>query len=362
MSSPQRSTSSIASDGFPFLELPLDIVVMIFYDFLRPAAAAALSLTCKDLASIFRGKPSNILREIDRKEFLLLLEKELTPQRPTYYCHWCARLHYFDLAREHSALYSHGELCLYKDCRRSCVQFTGLIFPLHHFRLILNQYQYGAPDTRFVQKLLNPSQPVKSPWRWIQKWSAKVISGQLFLSATHKFRFKGTEEGFRQTLDKNEYRICRHVSPRKQFQGDEEYFDEYDKKSDATPGERPRLSISRLLASDCVINSFRMEGEARIPSDYRRLRLCTEVPGSCVFCATDYTTTLQKRVVEGPRMRRRPWVLTIVAYYLVGDCDSPLDRKWEVFCGARFSFPEPCRKAIFDSVPGDVKERWESAA
>ncbi len=76
----------------------------------------------------------------------------------------------------------------------------------------MNRHFYGAPhglalstfDTTCWLGLHEP--------RWAQKWSARVIDDELFLSATHTLRFDGTEENFRAVLDEREHIICAHVN------------------------------------------------------------------------------------------------------------------------------------------------------
>ncbi|KAI0842555.1 hypothetical protein F5Y06DRAFT_284680 [Hypoxylon sp. FL0890] len=360
----QGSIPSNGSEVFAFLELPLDLVLTISMDFLEPASALALSLACKDLSNVLLARSLRRMKRDDRKDFLLLLEKDMNRQRPTYYCDDCVRLHYFNPARDRPGIHLYGDGRLYRDCRRNCVHLpgTGFSFPYHHARLITNQYLYGTPDPSFLANFLIPRGRLQHPPRWTQTWSAKVISGELFLSATHTFCFGGTEEKFRDILDENEYRICKHIGTRKTFTGVWAHWQLFQKTWGLLPRDTPR-NFCPPWDPRRVINSFRLEGTTRIPSGSRRLKPCQAEPGSCDFCATDYTTTLQRRFVEGTQFRRREWVLTIVTYHLLGDCRSPSGDKWEAFKGNWFScFAEPGREEVFGSVPGDVKERWESAA
>lgn len=92
------------------------------------------------------------------------------------------------------------------------------------------------------------------------------------------------------------------------------------------------------------------------------MRECREVLGSRIFCATDYTTTLEKTIIRKRRgLEQERWVLTIKTYHELGSCRSPSDPKWEAFRHQVSTDSEPGREAL-DPLPGEVRAKWEAAA
>lgn len=379
------------------MQLPVDLVLLISDSFLDPISALALSLTCKDLFNILFVKPLPRLENSDQEAFLLLLEKDVSRQRPRYYCHACVRLHSFDPTREGPTTSDYGRALEYNDCRRrrACLDGSEFTIGYHHARLIMNQHFYGAPrglalsafdityrPGDYPQQGLALSTfdinhwPGDYPPRWGQQWSARIIDDELFLSATHTLRFDGTEGDFRGMLDQRKYNICAHVGTKK-------HVDRRSREhAEKCHGYRQHLYDSRNqmlqrrgdahLASPLwfnppwspsrTINSFRREGSASCLPQHRFLRQCRDLLGSCIFCATDYTTTLSRGNVvgEGPKGGREEWILTIVTYHELGSCRSPSDPKWEAFARGVMNDAEPRREAL-GSLPGGVKKKWEES-
>ncbi|OTA89204.1 hypothetical protein M434DRAFT_14694 [Hypoxylon sp. CO27-5] len=369
----QSSQPSTEADVPPLLNLPLELVFMISEKFLDPASALALSLTCKDLKAAIFAKSRRRSKHNDWRVFLPLLEKDVSRCRPTYYCDDCVCLHYYDPAQDNPAMHSHLHIFRYGDCRRNSLYLPGtnFVFGYHHARLLMNQYLYGAPHDWFNNKFGSSKHHGQHSPRWTQKWASKVIAGELFLSATHTVSFIGDGNDFRHILDYNDYNICRHVGTRKSFEnsyhrgeGSDGLLMYWQRFGDIgnTILVSDRSAFSPPWAPIRVIDSFRIEDRFFVPPAHRAMRVCTDVPGSCGFCATDYATTLEKRVIGGGRPVRQEWTLTITAYHYLGDCRSPYDRKWAAFRGFGWScFSPRDRVKVFRSFPGDVRERWESA-
>ncbi|KAI0144120.1 hypothetical protein F4776DRAFT_610776 [Hypoxylon sp. NC0597] len=368
----QAQLPSTGADIPHLLKLPLELIFMISEEFLEPASALALSLTCKGLSAAIFPKSRRRLGDDDRREFLRLLEKDVSRQRPTHYCDDCVCLHYFDPTRDDPTIHPQFHMFQYSDCRRNSLHLPGtsFVFGYHHARLLTNQYLYGAPHAWFASKFGIPTQHGPHSPHWTQTWSANVINGELFLSATHTVRFVGNEDDFRRSLDENDYNICRHVGTRKSFRdlsnpGEDNdslflYWQRFGNLVN-TIHITNSASFTPAWSSRRVINAFRLERGASIPIGHRFLRLCKDVRGSCSFCATDYTTTLEKGFVGGFGPLRHEWTLTIVTYHQLGDCRSPYDARWAAFRGYGWNcFSSRDREKIFGSLPGDVKAKWES--
>ncbi|KAH9987485.1 hypothetical protein F4779DRAFT_284947 [Xylariaceae sp. FL0662B] len=354
-----------------FMELPLDIILLIYDSFLDPASRAALALTCKDMFSAFSSK--SLLPRLDApdlEELLLLLERDLSGTQTRYYCHECVELHSFDLTREGpTANYHHGSLEP-GDCRLNRLYLSGSAFSIGyaHVRVVMNRHFYGAPRGLAGNTLDNVNCSGYEPPYWFQKWSARIIDDELFLSATHTLRFRGAERDFRDILDQREYQICAHTVTRKDDSigqherpdmRQQQLHEHQDRPVQITgdiPVDRgwfPPWTISR------TVNAFRSEGSTSPAPRSKRLRQCRDILDSCIFCATDYVTTLEKRKVGHWWKRGRDeWTLTIVTYHQLGSCRSPSDPKWVAFTTDFWCNPKPDRET-FGLLPGDVKKKWE---
>ncbi len=93
---------------------------------------------------------------------------------------------------------------------------------------------------------------------------------------------------------------------------------------------------------------------------------CRGVFGSCTLCLTEPCTTVEKKrapwsVLSRIGGRIRPgstgWIITIVAYYRLGSCRSPLDWKWRAITG--FTTPNLGNERDYDRYPpGSVMNKW----
>jgi hypothetical protein len=288
-----------------FLHLPIDLVLLISDSFLDPVSVRTLSLTCKDLSNVIGTNSLPVLEDVDRKAFLLLLEKDPTIGRPLYYCHCCVRLHY--VGRTFQDL----NMCGYVrpvHCRAADLRLggTGPYIRYTHARLVMNQHFYGAPCglplSTFNKTYCFTN---KQLLRWEQVWSARVIDDKLFLSA---IRFEGTRAALCVLLHQQEYRICRHL-------------------------KATELSLACPHSSDS-----------------KGLRQCCDRVGACDLCTTDYTTTVEKKMEYG----REEWIVSINAFHDLGSCRSPSDPKWVAFHWRW----DPSRWKL-GLLPGEVRNKWQ---
>ncbi|KAI1765275.1 hypothetical protein GGR53DRAFT_266792 [Hypoxylon sp. FL1150] len=310
---------------FNFMNLPLDLIVRISYDFLDPVTTVALSLACKDLRCLLLPiiPPKIIFTEL--RELLLLLENDATSQRPIYFCHQCIRLHPFDpvgegpTCRRASSFGFRWDLWPYvdhffqmRDCRMDAVQVDGSNFAIRyrHVRLVMNQHFRGAgaglPPSAFEVAY----RPAWDGGSWASSWSARVIDDEFHLSATHTLDFTGSRARLRAFLNVTRCTICAHVKPKPCWIG----------FCDAVGFVAPCYNV------------------------FHR---------SCRSCATDYTVTIRRCAPE-----RR--VITIVTYHNLGSCRLPEDPKWITFRGGSLFAMEtgPLRDTLH-SLPGSVRKKWE---
>ncbi|KAK0722189.1 hypothetical protein B0T26DRAFT_811045 [Lasiosphaeria miniovina] len=149
-----------------FLELPVDIVLYLYLEHLARA-------------------------------FLLLLEKDLGHHQ--YYCHTCSVLDRFP-----------------NDCRRNCTYFWGSCFTVgyHHVRFAMNRHFLGPPNGLPLHQLRAKNTSI-TPLRWREKWSARILEDELFLSVTRPVY--GNDQELRDAIDKGRYSICGHVDMAMRF-------------------------------------------------------------------------------------------------------------------------------------------------
>ncbi|KAI6093482.1 hypothetical protein F4821DRAFT_274094 [Hypoxylon rubiginosum] len=332
---PPLSVRNNSVRTFNFRKLPTELIDLIFEDFLDPVTATALSLTCKDLRNGHYRVPQR-LNLLDRRLLLLLLENDSTSQRPVYFCHHCVGLHSFDPVREGP---THPSLPHFKfgpddwplapygrlnDCCQDIVRVDGnnFVIEYRHVRLIMNQHFYGGAGLP-LSTFNVTCRPEYDDGRWSQKWSARIIDDELFLSATHTLNYRGSKGDFREIVNRSECNICAHVKLNELwtiFGGDVS-------GAEGTPARSwPRRNF---------------------------LEPCGNVHHVCISCATDFTITVEERS-EPER-----WVLTIVTYHQLGSCRYPNDPRWVAFRGGRrfHSVPTPLRDT-FGIMPGSVREKW----
>ncbi|KAI0130724.1 hypothetical protein F4814DRAFT_456747 [Daldinia grandis] len=350
------------NSGSAFMQLPLDIIYLIYNSFLDPISTLSLTLTCTDMFAVISVKSLPKLEQPILIEFLLLLEKDASSPRPNYFCDACTRLHYLD-ACEKETMFSYSHIINSKNRCSNNLWLSGNDFAIgyHHIRLAMNRHYYGAPR----------GLPLSS-----RKWSARAIDGELFLSATHKIRFLGTEGDFQNFLDQKGYQICAHTWTVKRGVGlmdkDEEseerlhtcflkLRESYNRMTRVRGGisEIQRYWYNPTWSSSRTINSFRSDESTTPMLQSRHLRECWDVPGWCIFCATDYTTTLEKRNVgRWWERRQEEWTLTIVTYHQLGSGRTSAEPKWRVFRKKVSSYSEPLREE-FGSLPRSVKKAWD---
>jgi hypothetical protein len=321
------------------LQLPVDIVLYLCREHLPPAAAAALSLTCRDLfALVFPGaRPGLATNASERQDLLLLLESDLA--HGWWYCHCCSWL------RRVSTL---GPSARGRDCTAGfrCDDyhhnrrwFAGSSYSIDYqsARLAMNRHFFGPPkglpldrfDLEAGAYTAILHEKVHLPWR--DKWSARILQDELFLSATRTASGAGwTDDALRAALEDEWRDICGHV------------------RTSSDPNFLAVNVLSRLSVT---------------PTGF--FAPCRGTVEACSRCFTDYTITIERKVedAEEGRGKREPagfWFITITSYHQLGCYRSPLDPKWD-------GFGMPMRQEAFaerrdmEAYPtGIIKAMWDS--
>ncbi|KAL2169018.1 hypothetical protein VTG60DRAFT_6517 [Thermothelomyces hinnuleus] len=267
------------------------------------------------------------LNDSDREAFLLLLEKDVGHNR--YYCHICSVLHRFWSSE-------HPTICIFrfglweKNCWREFAYFCGTHFRVRyrHVRLVMNRHFLGPPNGLPLDKF-----EVKNTsycrLRWREKWSARILKDELFLSGTRTLSWiHGTDQELRDKLDNCLYSICSHV-----------YTDKF-----------ARLTVSALHTDSPSAGLI-------VP--------CRDAIGSCNQCLTDFDATVERRSIEikdGKRKRVTGyWFITITSFHQLGSGRSPFDHKWQAFAGHRlWAFWRPSRD-MTRYPQGAVREAWKES-
>ncbi|KAK4165586.1 hypothetical protein QBC43DRAFT_351195 [Cladorrhinum sp. PSN259] len=293
-----------------FLELPADIIIYLCREHLRPPSVLALSLTCKSFLGLTSCHAEILLSSSDREEFLLLLERDVGHDR--YYCRTCSVLHRFS-SSERSALRSSTWALDSDDCRRrNLVRFTGSAISIgYHHKFQLERTSYGS-------------------LHWMEKWSARIFLGELFLSATRTLCWiDKTDQELRDGLDAKLYAICGHVYT----------------------ARRASHSVNALHLGSSSAGLFTP---------------CRNVVESCNKCLTDYDTTVEQRWIKTRRggkgeQMRACWHITIILYHRLGGGRSPSDAKWHAFAARGFWDLYNISRDMIRYPQGAVRQVWKDA-
>ncbi|AEO57240.1 hypothetical protein MYCTH_94484 [Thermothelomyces thermophilus ATCC 42464] len=309
------------------LQYPADIIVYLCREHLPPESALALSLTCKSLFDLLFSKAKMRLNDPDREAFLLLLEKDVGHNR--YYCHTCSVLHRF-WSSEHTINCTFCVRVWEKSCRREFAYLSGTSFRVRyrHVRLVMNRHFLGPPNGLPLDKF-EVKNTSYSSLRWREKWSAKILKDELFLSGTRTLSWlHGTDQALRDNLDNCLYSICTHVATNKSA----------------------KLTVSALHTdspSACLI----------VP--------CRGAIGSCNQCLTDYDTTVERRSTEIKYGERKLvteyWFITITSYHQLGSGRSPFDPKWRAFEGQGSWVSWRPSRDMTQYPQGAVREAWKES-
>ncbi|KAK4125832.1 hypothetical protein N657DRAFT_632033 [Parathielavia appendiculata] len=260
----------MANFSFELLQLPSDLLTYIVREHLPPVPAVALSLTCKDafklLLPLFETKGWLPFSDSQTKaEFCELLERDVGDKY--YFCPICRTLHPFSPTDGPAS--SDWASPNTPDCRRCrwTLGASGFTMGLHHVRLALNRQLFGPASgislDRFQLEHYMTSQTAFQCFH--EKWSAKIIDGDLFLGSVRTTSWDIPYNKFLNNLWNLGYKLCEHTLL---------YY---------LPTTRPRGNVGSSIEE------------------------CKDLLGHCRQCFTDWTITAA--FIE-PR-----WHLTIHTYH-----------------------------------------------
>lgn len=292
--------------------MPVDIIFYLARHHLPPVSAKALSVSCKRLRAVVPMQNCLPLSDCALEEYLPLLEKDYGGNH--YYCHTCRRLHPFDPEMT-SALETDPFLPPWDDDKPCLVlnsvhlDGSAVTISFHHIRLVINRHLHKPPAglPLSIFRLDNPSSPTstRTPLRWHQSWSARIIDNELFLRCTRTLCSPGagrviTARAARDAIDDGDYRICKHVA--------------------AQWRHTPFVVEALQRPSDEV-------DEEVCGGDDGLFTPCSEMPESCERCLTDIVTTVEC----GGDDEEEECRITLTSWHRLGGGRSPGDERWRMF-------------------------------
>ncbi|KAH8893276.1 hypothetical protein GQ53DRAFT_108026 [Thozetella sp. PMI_491] len=311
---------------------PCEILFLIL-EYLPPESSIAVTLTCKLLFHSFFPIMKSRLDTQSLQNLLLLLEESVS--QDLYFCHDCIRLHRF------LSSWAPSKDPLKPPCKPSTVDFGGREIGFYHVRLVINAHLFGPGHGLRLKQLETRILPYFHGWQTDSR--ARILQDQLFLQISHRLRLKQTPELIRIAVKSTyDHYVCPHITT---------HLTRRDPRhlTATLPTQIPQLAplASRFSYEECSLDN------------------CTDVPGSCSICLTDYTTSIERQRIDACDSERQLLDITIVSYHQLGCCRSPLDWKWQTFSTARPYYPtdiitrtqhpESCYE------PGAVRKRWEIA-
>jgi hypothetical protein len=314
------------------LQLPVDIILYLCREHLPPSSAAAFSLSCKALfALVFSGARRGLKAEASElQDLLLMLEKD--HGHGWWYCHGCALLHPIS-SRGPTGGGRAGDpsWVFYRDPvrphhSRRWLEGSGFSIDYQTVRLAMNRHFLGPgnglPLENFNVKAISTT---RSSLPWQEKWSARIVLDELFLSATRTLSGAGwADEPLRAAFDGEWREICGHVR---------------------TSGH-PRHTVDALLR----------------PTSGAFFTPCRGVVGSCRQCLMDYTVTVERKLQGGDNDGEQAtahWFITITSYHQLGSGRSHLDPKWAGFGRRMTAFAWNMKRDMVAYPPGAVKAGWD---
>lgn len=306
--------------------LPTEVILIITSQ-LDTLSSTALALTCRTLYSICFGK-NELLSKCQEKQLLLWLEQE---SPPCYFCHRCLKLH-----RWHKRWSRYILPCgdFNTPCAPSPYPLIASIYltaprclQYSYARLIMKRHLYGPEHGPALRTLERRRYRV---CRWdelvqICKQDARIIDNQLLIRATMTLSHpRGDVTALRKCIDTaggDRRGLCSHIWLRRAlYQGN--------------PAQLPEL-----VKND---NDHQSSEE---------FSLCSQAMGSCVFCLTDYSVSVEW---QG---KRKGYLIVITTHRQIGDCQSPHDWAWQTMTDtftegySRRAHPAGYRQ-------GYVRDRW----
>jgi hypothetical protein len=343
-----------------FLQLPADIVLYLCQEHLPPALAVALSLTCKALFDLIfpRARLGLDTNAVERQDLQLLLEKDLA--HAWWYCHSCSLLHPISTRGP-----TGGSRDSY-ECKLGFIEFNSLR-PYHNrrwlggstfsidyqsVRLAMNRHFFGHSKGLPLESFnVEAGSDIPNPWQgkwlpWQERWSARVVQDELFLSATRTLSGAGwTDDSLRAAIDHEWRELCAHITiSSRAF-------------SSPNPSSHPSPTWSNFPYIRALLRPTAPSANVFTP--------CRDAIESCRRCLTDFAITVEQRLkdVKEGCVEGQPaafWFISITSYQRLGSGRSPMDIKWEAFGAAKTVSALRTQRDMSAYPPGAVKAMWDS--
>jgi hypothetical protein len=179
---------------------------------------------------------------------------------------------------------------------------SSFVLDYESVRLVMNRHFLGPPNGLPLESFdVEASSTVFNPWQgrllpWRERWSARIVQDELFLSATRTLSSVGWADGtLRAALDQEWRKVCGHV-----------------RMSSALPCHtvtalrRPSRVFARFFA----------------PCRNRFLAPCRDFVEACGQCLTDYAVTIERRR-EDAEQTAEFWSITLTSYTSWEAADYP---------------------------------------
>jgi hypothetical protein len=207
-----RLTHSIrASSSSGAFALPPEIILMIASHLDSPLKIS-LSLTCRKLHRLcFHGNPPLSLAE--KETLLLLLEKDVAS---LYFCHRCAKLHYWHRrwSRFITPWYKESIPCKGGKDNDDLVISHLRYIPYYYALLVMNRHFYGSTHGS-VKKLEERTFSLHASDGFVEKLSqhARIVDGQLLVSSTITVTHsRGDSASLRRHIEGSRTEVCTHLN------------------------------------------------------------------------------------------------------------------------------------------------------
>ncbi|KAK3310041.1 uncharacterized protein B0T15DRAFT_481537 [Chaetomium strumarium] len=340
-----------------FLQLPADIVLYLSREHLPPALAVALSLTCKALFNLIfpRARFGLDMNAVERQDLQLLLEKDLG--HTWWCCHYYSLLHPISTrgptgGTRHSYSWMVGWYPSHPYHNRRWLEGSSFSIDYQSVRLAMNRYFFGPSKGLPLESFsVEASSTTLVPWQgkwlpWEERWSARIVQDELFLSATRTLSGAGwTDDSLRAAIDHEERHICGHIRT----------------SGPAFCSPNPSFRPSPTWSDFCYIRALLRPTSPSVDI----FTPCHDLIQSCRRCLTDFAITVEQRLedVKEGCVEEQPaafWFISVTSYQRLGSGRSPMDPKWEAFGNAMTVSAHRTQRDMSAYPPGAVKAMWES--
>ncbi|KAI0160629.1 hypothetical protein GGR57DRAFT_499306 [Xylariaceae sp. FL1272] len=299
---------------------------------LDSASYTALSLTCKALYYLHRGRVSPLFQG-SRLHLLTLIEKDIADK--WYLCHVCSKLHRTSrLGFPKSGINTGRAMCRTgQRLLRPCGVWKDRL-TFQQARCAMIRHLYGGDNGWSVALLEWGDKATRSNPRPTSA-IPRIIHGELYYCITSTFNYAVRDWVSVQqaAFDFINYfenrRLCPHMSVR------------LDKIS------------CKLCVDDDIKTYEQPEGPVAIADV--PFACVDKWQGSCPICLTDFEASVELN--DTMVLKKSQFIITVKSYYQLGPCQSPDDWKWTTLTRRSADYLVKRNKKIYP--PGSVRQIWQ---